>query len=71
MMKDEERMKNMHMVSECEKLDFKMYSLRDIIWFKQGLINFTLPDFLLSVENIEKNKKTDLRKWLGRFKKKI
>ena len=68
-MNDEERMKNMHMVSECEKLDFKMYSLRDVIWFKQGFINITLPDCLLSLDNEQEIKKTGLRKLLGKFRR--
>lgn len=38
----EERKKNMNMVSQCELLDFKMYSLRDVLWFKQGHIKMEL-----------------------------
>lgn len=40
----EERKDNMNMVSQCEFLDFKMYSLRDILWFKQGHIKMELPE---------------------------
>lgn len=40
----EEKEKNMNMVSQCELLDFKIYSLRDILWFKQGHIKMELPD---------------------------
>ena len=32
------------MVSQCELLDFKMYSLRDVLWFKQGHIKMELPE---------------------------
>lgn len=31
------------MISQCELLDFKFYSLRDFLWFKQGHIKMTFP----------------------------
>ena len=34
-MTQRERKKNMNMVSQCNLLNFKMYSLRDILWLKQ------------------------------------
>lgn len=43
-MTPEERKNNMSMVSRCELLDFKMYSLRDILRFKQGHIKMELPE---------------------------
>ena len=43
-MSRDERKKNLGMVTQCELLDFKMYSLRDILWFKQGHLKMTLPD---------------------------
>ena len=43
-MTPEERENNMSMVSQCELLDFKMYSLRDVLWFKQGHIKMELPE---------------------------
>ena len=43
-MSKDERKKNLEMVTQCELLDFKMYSLRDILWFKQGHLKMTLPD---------------------------
>lgn len=43
-MNPDDRKKNMNMVSQCELLDFKMYSLRDVLWFKQGHISMELPD---------------------------
>lgn len=43
-MKQKDKEKNMDMVAQCELLDFKMYSLRDILWFKQGHILMELPD---------------------------
>lgn len=40
----QEREENMNMVSQCELLDLKMYSLRDVLWFKQGHIKMELPE---------------------------
>ena len=40
-MTEGQKKEHMHMVDECEMLDFKMYSLRDIILFRQGKINAT------------------------------
>lgn len=42
-MKEKDKRKNMKMVLNCELLDFKMYSLRDIIFFKRGELSITLP----------------------------
>lgn len=42
-MTEEEKEKNMNMVTQCNLLDYKMYSLRDILWFKQGHIQMNLP----------------------------
>jgi len=38
-----ERKKNEELVLQWELLDFKMYSLRDALWFKQGHIKIELP----------------------------
>lgn len=38
---------NMDILRYCELLDFKMYSLRDILFFRQGYINMELPDYSL------------------------
>ena len=43
-MSEEERNKHTDMPVQCELLDFKAYSLRDILWFKQGHLNITLPE---------------------------
>lgn len=43
-MTPEERKENMNMVSQYELLDFKIYSLRDILLFKQGHIKMELPE---------------------------
>ena len=40
----DERRANKHMILECERLDLKILSLRDALWFKQGHIHFDLPD---------------------------
>lgn len=60
-MSDEKRRENMQMVVKCETLDFKMYSLRDIIWFRQGHIKMTLPD--------GKQERKGMRRFLGLFKR--
>ena len=43
-MSEDERKENLGMVTQCESLDFKMYSLKDILWFKQGHLEMTLPE---------------------------
>ncbi|MBO5138454.1 MAG: hypothetical protein J6B89_02310 [Bacilli bacterium] len=43
-MTPEERKNNISMVSQCELLDFKIHSLRDVLWFKQGHIKMELPE---------------------------
>ena len=42
-MSAEEQSKNRDIVVYCDLLEFKFYSLRDILWFKQGHIKMTLP----------------------------
>ena len=75
-MNDIERRKNEHMIYECEKLDFKMYSLRDILWFKQGHIQFSLPsgvEYPKGYETIVEQKNISekgLRRILRKFKRK-
>lgn len=32
------------MVTKCDLLEFKFYSLRDILWLKQGHISIKLPE---------------------------
>lgn len=43
-MSENERKENFDMVTQCELLDFKICSLRDILWFKQGYLKMTLPE---------------------------
>lgn len=69
-MSKDDREKNMHMIAECEKLDFKMYSLRDVIWFKKGQFKITLPDGVDYPEMHNKVEKKGLRRLLKRFSRK-
>ena len=43
-MSENERKKNLKMITQYELLDFKMHSLKDILWFKQGHLKITLPE---------------------------
>lgn len=70
-MTQEQRKKNISMVSQCELLDFKFYSLRDFLWFKQGHIKMTFPEGIelpneLSQEKVAKKLVKDI---LNRKKK--
>ena len=62
-MTDDERRANAHMVDESERLKFKIYSLRDFMWFKQGKIQFVLPDCCKQEEE------RGIRKILSKFKR--
>ena len=42
----EKRKKNINMTFQYELLDFKIYSLRNILWFKQGHIKMDLPKWI-------------------------
>lgn len=42
-MSDNDKRKNQDIVSKCEMLDFKMMSIRDIVWMKQGHLQIKLP----------------------------
>lgn len=44
LLSEEERIHNIDNVEEqCDLLEFKFYSIRDFLWFKQGHLKFTLP----------------------------
>ena len=43
-MTEEERKNHTDMITKCDLLEFKFYSLRDILWFKQGHISMKLPE---------------------------
>ena len=40
---ENEKSKHLDLVDQHELLEFKMYSLRDIIWFRQGKLKMKLP----------------------------
>lgn len=42
-MTPQEKEENMDKVSQCELLKFKIYSLRDIVWIKQGRLKIKFP----------------------------
>lgn len=68
-MSDDKRRANEHLVYECERLDFKMYSLRDVLRFKQGHIQFALPDGIDCSEGCKEVEEKGLRRILSKFKK--
>lgn len=72
-MTQEQRKKDMNMVSQCELLDFKFYSLRDFLWFKQGHIKMTFPEGIELPTELSKEKgvKKLVRDILNRKKNKI
>ena len=43
-MSEDERKQHTDMVTKCNLLEFKFYSLRDVLWFKQGHISMELPE---------------------------
>ncbi len=47
----QERRKHSEMVTQCELLDFKIYSLRDVLWMKQGNLKIQLPKEVIDSEN--------------------
>ena len=56
-MSDEDKHNNLGIINECELLEFKFYSIRDLLWFKQGHITINLPDDIkVSEKVLVKNK---------------
>ena len=51
-------------------LEFKMFSLRDTLWFMQGQLKFVLPEGIENLKSFENKKEKGLRKILRRFRKK-
>ena len=43
-MSKKEKNQHIDMVTKCDLLEFKFYSLRDILWLKQGHISIKLPE---------------------------
>lgn len=59
-MNDHKKEKHLDMLIKCELLDYKMNSLRDALWFKQGHINMKLPvifDYQSIYANVKEKKK--------------
>ena len=63
-MSDEDKRKNQAIVSKCEMLDFKMMSIRDIVWMKQGHLKIKLP----KIDTEEKKEKglNKIKKFFGK-----
>ena len=60
--------------TKIELLEFKMWSVRDILWHKQGHLKFTLPngtniDYLISNDNEIAKKENVVQRVLRRIKK--
>ena len=60
--------------TKIELLEFKMWSVRDILWHKQGHLKFLLPnetdiDYLVSDDKEIKKNENVVQKVLSRFKK--
>ena len=64
-MTPEEKENNQGMVNKCNLLLYKIDSLRDFYWFKQGYIKMQLPDGIDYPEGYVKEK--GIRRVLGRF----
>lgn len=45
-MSDEEKRQNQDLIHQYELLEFKLFSIRDILWFKQGHLKMSLPNEL-------------------------
>lgn len=52
-MSNEDKIINMYMVEECELLDYKMLSLRDYLWCKEGKLQFAWPKELKSIPVVQ------------------
>lgn len=63
---EEEKKANMDMITECDLLDFKMYSLRDFLSFKQGDISMPLPEGINYPDGYKESK--GLKRVLKRIK---
>jgi len=68
-MTEDEQFKNENMIFECEKLDYMIYSLVNIYWFKQGNLHFDLPD-CIELPKINEKKEKGFMKILNKFKRK-
>lgn len=57
-----------NLVNECEMLEFQMYSIRDILWFRQGHLKFKLPSDISSRIELPQ-KESGIKKYFKRFRK--
>lgn len=55
-MAEEERKNHADMVTKCDLLEFKFYSLRDVLWFKQGHIQWNYQKVLIIQKDMLKKK---------------
>ena len=62
-MSEEERKNNQDLYLECELLDFKALSIRDVIWFKNKTLKMPLPREVKRLEN------NGLRGFFSKFKR--
>ena len=69
-MTKEEQNKNQDLVSRHEMLTFKIYSIRDVLWFKQGHIRFELPEGVEYPKWDEEKEPKGFQKILSKFKRK-
>ena len=53
-MDEEEKDNHTDMIIKCNLLEFKFYSLRDVLWFKQGHIPMKLPEGYAQEKSIKK-----------------
>lgn len=53
-MSDEEKEKNRNLVKEHELLQFKMLSVRDILWMRNGKLKVKLPSEVAPLKGIKK-----------------
>lgn len=71
-MSDSDKEKNLDMVTQCELLDFKILSVRDVLWFKQGHLKMYLPDGIEYPETIPTPKEKRpgrLSRFLSKFRR--
>ena len=72
-MTEEERKNNTNLVTKCDLLEFKFYSLRDVLWFKHGHISMKLPDGIDYPQGYVKRNdiKRSLKKKINNYKQKV
>lgn len=69
-MTKEEQNQNQDLVSRHQMLTFKIYSIRDVLWFKQGHIRFALPEGVEYPKWDEEKEEKGFQKILNKFKRK-